>query len=100
MKLKRTDREITFARTQGRKLYALRREQKMTRRQLATATGINQAMLFRLEMGDATANGFQLNMIAFALSVPREQLFPTNRILPMPMKTECRIRGNFLEALA
>lgn len=84
MKLKRTEKEIAFARTQGRKLYDIRKARKLSRLQLAKATGLNASMIYRIEMGDTTATAFVLDAVADALGATADDLFPRPcRVIPM-----------------
>jgi transcriptional regulator with XRE-family HTH domain len=86
MKLKRTEKEIAFARTQGRKLYDIRKARKLSRRQLAKACGLNPAMIYRIEMGDTTATAFVLDAVADALGATADDLFPRPcRMVPISM---------------
>lgn len=88
MKFKRTDREVTFARAQGRTIYELRNKKGISRRQLSDFTGIHYAMILRIEMGDTTASTFDLDAIADALDASREKLFPrTAEVVTLPVMT-------------
>lgn len=77
MNFKRTNTEVGFARLQGRILYEARMARKMTREELAQASGIHCQRIFRIEMGDSTARAYDLAMMAEAMNVPLATLFPT-----------------------
>jgi transcriptional regulator with XRE-family HTH domain len=93
MKLQRTDREVAFARVQGKAVYELRMKKGISRRRLADFTGINYSMIFRIEMGEATASAFDLDAIAGALDASRENLFPrTAEVITLPTMTFPNLR--------
>jgi transcriptional regulator with XRE-family HTH domain len=95
MKLKRTNREESFAQAQGRLIYDCRTERGITRKQLAEHTGIHSVMLMRIELGDTTASTFVLYLLADALNVPRDTFFPKGVTVPTRTADEARAERFF-----
>lgn len=90
MKPKRKAKEAEFARLQGRRIYDLRNELPMSRRELSDRTGLNQQLIYRIEMGESTANAYELDALARALDASRDQLFPSHEVIPFRAKTQER----------
>jgi len=74
-------------------LRAARHRQGLSREQLAHRAGLSLATVYRIEAGRATPTRGTRRLLAIALGVPVEQLFPENSEAPARTEAPRQVAG-------